>query len=340
MKRHSVAIGFLISAVFLYIAFRKTDLAELARHLAAANYLYLIPAALLTVVALWVRAMRWGLLLHPLQKIGPGTLFSATSIGFMCNNVLPMRLGELIRAFVIRRSTGVRASAAFATIVVERLFDLFSMIGIFGLLLILAPFHNREFKIAALLACLAGLVVLAVLVVYHARPVPVERLVGRLLPGRVRDRVLGLLRSFGEGLTIFRDLPRLLGVGALTLIMWLMIAVVIKICFASARLQEGGLVLPATSSLVVLVVIAIGVMVPSGPGFVGTMQAAAVLGLGIVGYTDRDRALSFSILYHATQWFPIVLVGLVYLIRENLSLAQVRQISSEADLETGEETGS
>jgi glycosyltransferase 2 family protein len=340
MKRHSVAIGLLISAVFLYIAFRKTDLGVLGHHLATANYVYLVPASLLTVAALWVRAMRWGLLLHPLKRIAPGTLFSATSIGFMCNNVLPMRLGEVIRAFVIRRSTGVKASAAFATIVVERLFDLFSMIGIFGVLLLFAPFQNREFKAGALLACLAGLVVLAGLVFYHARPAPMERWVGHLLPSRVRDRVIGLLRSFGQGLTIFRDPPRLLGVGVLTLVMWLMIAIVIKICFASARLEVGGLTLPATSSLVVLVVIAIGVMVPSGPGFVGTMQAAAVLGLAIVGYTDRDRALSFSILYHATQWFPIVLVGLVYLIKENLSLAQVRQLSSEADLESGEGTGS
>jgi len=340
MKRHSVAIGLLISAVFLYVAFRKTDLGELAQHLAAANYLYLVPASILTLGALWVRAMRWGLLLRPLQRISPPTLFSATSIGFMCNNVLPMRLGEVIRAFLIRRSTGVRASAAFATIVVERLFDLFSMIGVFGVLVIFAPFHNRQFKIGALLACVAGLVVLALLVFYHARPSAVERLVGRLLPGRIRDRVIALLRSFGDGLMIFRDPPRLLGVGVLTLVMWLMIAVVIKICFASARLQEGGLVLPATSSLVVLVVIAIGVMVPSGPGFVGTMQAAAILGLAIVGYTDRDRALSFSILYHATQWFPVVLVGLVYLVKENLSLAQMRQISTRADLETPEENGS
>lgn len=335
MKKHSVAIGLLISAVFLYIAFRKTDLAELGHHLAAANYFYLVPASLLTVAALWVRAMRWGLLLHPLRKITADTLFSATSIGFMCNNLLPMRLGELVRAFVIRRSTGVRASAAFATIVVERLFDLFSMIGIFGLLLIVAPFHNRQFKAGALLACIGGLVVLAVLIFYHARPAPAERLLGRVLPGRIRERVLGLLRSFGAGLTIFRDPARLLGVGGLTLLMWFMIAVVIKICFASARLEEGGLTLPATSSLVVLVVIAIGVMVPSGPGFVGTMQAAAVLGLAIVGYGDRDRALSFSILYHATQWFPVVVVGLFYLIRENLSLAQVRQIARPEDLETG-----
>lgn len=333
MKRRSLVIGLLVSAIFLFLAFRKTDFHELYGHLATANYWYLIPASVLTIAALWVRALRWGLLLHPLKAIGAGTLFSATSIGFMCNNILPMRLGELIRAFVIGRSAGVRASAAFATIIIERLFDLFAMIGVFGLLLIFAPFHNRDFKIGVLIAFCAGIVALVGLVVFYLWPAPFERIAARVLPGKVRERVLRLLRSFANGLEIFRDVRRLFGIGALTILMWLCITVVIEICFASARLEEGGLALPGSASLLVLVVIAIGVMVPSGPGFVGTMQAAAVFGLGIVGYHDRDRALSFSILYHATQWFPVVLVGLIYLVKENLSFAQVRQISSEEDLD-------
>lgn len=333
MKKHSVVIGLLISAVFLYLAFRRIDFRELSQHLMSARHWYLIPASVLTVAALWIRAIRWGLLLHPLERIAPGTLFSATSIGFMCNNILPMRLGELIRAYVIGRSTGVRASAAFATIIVERLFDLFTMLAILGLILIFAPFYNRPFKMGALFAFIAGLTALAGLILFHARPEPFERIASRLLPGGIRDRVLGLLRSFGRGLEIFRDPPRLAGAGALTLLMWLLITGVIQICFASARLNAIGGDLPATASLVLLVVIAIGVMVPSGPGFVGTMQAAAVAGLLFVGYTDKASALSFSILYHATQWFPVVIVGMIFLVRENLSLAMVRRISSEGDLD-------
>lgn len=333
MKKHSMLIGLALSAFFLYLAFRKTDLHDLWQHLSAARYGLLIPASILTIIALWIRAMRWGLLLNPLKRIGVGTLFSATSIGFMCNNILPMRLGEVIRAYVISRSSGVRTSAAFATIIIERLFDLFSMIGIFGILLVFAPFYHRSFKIGALLAFAAGLLALAGLVFFHLKPRPIERLFEWMLPERIRGRVLGLLRSFGEGLEIFRDFRRLLGIGALTLIMWLLIAVVIEICFRSARLEDASHALPGTASLMVLVVIAIGVMVPSGPGFVGTLQAAAILGLAIIGYRDTDRALSFSILYHATQWFPVVLVGLVYLVKENLSLAQVQRISGQDDLD-------
>jgi len=336
VKKHSVAIGILISALFLYLAFRRADLGEIYAQLRVARYWILVPAVALTILSLWVRAYRWGFLLHPLKRIGPGTLFSATAIGFMCNNLLPMRLGELIRAFVIGRSTGVRASAAFATIVVERLFDLFAMIGLFGFLLVFAPFHNRPFKMGALMACIGGLIALGLLILFHLRPHTCERWLRPLLPRLVRERVLSLLRSFAGGLEIFRDLPRLLGVAGLTIVMWLLIAIVIKLCFSAARLEELGSPLPPTASLVSLVVIAIGVMVPSGPGFVGTMHAAAVFGLEIVGYRHADLALSFAILYHASQWVPVVIVGLIYLVKENLSLGQVKRISSERDLEEGD----
>ena len=82
MRARSVIIGILLSAVFLYLAFRKADLAAVTHHLAAANYWLLIPAAILTLISLWIRAYRWGVLLHPLQRIDSGRLFSATSIGF------------------------------------------------------------------------------------------------------------------------------------------------------------------------------------------------------------------------------------------------------------------
>lgn len=333
MRMRSLIIGLLVSAVFLYLAARKVDLDEVWQHLAAADYWLLIPASLLTLLSLWIRAYRWGVLLAPLRRIPPGRLFSATSIGFMCNNILPMRLGELIRAFVLGRAVGLRASSAFATIVVERLFDLFAMIGIFGLLAVFAPFHNRQAKMSLLFALLLGVVVLGGLLFFYLRGRTFEALARRFLPSAVRERVAGMLGSFSSGLDIFRDLPRMLGVGALTLLMWLCIVLVIEICFRASHLEASGFDLPATASLFVLVVMAIGVMVPSGPGFVGTLQAAAVLGLFIVGYRDQARAFSFSIVYHASQWFPVTLVGFLYLAKEQLSLAQVGKISRREDLD-------
>jgi uncharacterized protein (TIRG00374 family) len=342
MKPRSIAIGLLVSGFFLYLAFRKTDLHEVSAHLAAANYWYLIPASALTIFAFWIRAVRWGVLLHPLKPIPLGQLFSATMVGFMCNNLLPMRLGELVRAWVIGRSAHIRASAAFATIIIERLFDLFSMIGVFGIVLIFAPFENRPFKLGVLLALLAGAAVLGALLLFHHKGESFGAIALRFVPRAIRPRVDALMTNFQSGLEIFRDPGRLAIIALLTFAMWFCFAIVIRICFASARLETGGLTLPPLASLVVLVVLAIGIMVPSGPGFVGTLQAAAVLAFAIIGYRDQSRALSFSILYHVTQWFPVVAVGLVCLMKENLSLAQVGRLTSEETLGpgTGEGAGS
>jgi glycosyltransferase 2 family protein len=333
MKKHSVVIGFLISAIFLYLVFRKIELRELSHQLAAANYWYLIPASLLTILALWIRSVRWGVLLHPVQVISQADLFSSTSIGFMCNNILPMRLGELIRAYVLRRKTNIRGSTAFATIVVERLFDLFTMIAIFGVILLFEPFHNRSFKLGAFGAFIAGIIALIVLILFYLFPTRFELVLSKVLPATLREKVIRIFRSFASGLGVLSDYKRLLLTGLLTVVMWLLITVVIKMCFSAARLEETGMILPPSSSLVVLVVIAIGVMVPSGPGFVGTLQAAAVLGLAIVGYTDHGRALSFSILYHITQWVPVVLVGFYFLMRENLSLTQMGKLTQSDELD-------
>jgi uncharacterized protein (TIRG00374 family) len=335
VKYRSMAIGLLVSAVFLYLAFRKTNLHEVYQNLAAADLWYLLPASALTIFAFWVRALRWGFLLRPMKTIRLGTLFSATMIGFMCNNLLPMRLGEFVRAWVIGRSARIRASAAFATIVVERLFDLFSMIAIFGGVLLFAPIRHRQLKSLVLAGFFFGIVILAGLLVLHFRGRRLGEVFTRFVPRALRPRAASTLDAFQTGLGIFRHPARMAVVAGLTFLMWFCFAGVIRICFAAARLEAGGAILTPAASFIVLVVIGIGIMVPSGPGFIGTMQAAGVFGLAIAGYTDRGRALSFSILYHITQWVPIVLVGLFYLTKENLSLAQIGHLAEREPLDEG-----
>jgi hypothetical protein len=108
--------------------------------------------------------------------------------------------------------------------------------------------------------------------------------------------------------------------------MWTLILAVIQFCFWAMDIRVEGRPLPFASAAVVLVVMALGMMVPSGPGFVGTLQFFARKGLEVFS-VDDEMALSFSIVYHATQWFPVTFVGLLYLLRENLSLRDVARTS-------------
>jgi len=117
-------IGIVVSVFFLWVAFRQvSDVGHLAEALGSANYLWLAPAVALYLLGLLVRSLRWHILLLPIARIPTASLFGILSIGFLVNNVLPARLGEIARAILVGRRHGISRSAALATIVVERIFD-------------------------------------------------------------------------------------------------------------------------------------------------------------------------------------------------------------------------
>ena len=141
MKKKFI-IGLVISSVFLYLAFRKVDYSELWSALKEANYWYIIPNIILVILSMWMRAYRWRFMIDPIKKVGLSRLFSSVMIGFMANNVLPARLGEFVRAYSLGTKENISRSATFATIVIERIFDGFSLLFILWLSLLLSPFPD------------------------------------------------------------------------------------------------------------------------------------------------------------------------------------------------------
>jgi uncharacterized membrane protein YbhN (UPF0104 family) len=128
-KTWRIWVGFLISAGFLYFAFRGQDFSQIRDSLRHVNYWYLIPAIGLYFLGVLVRAFRWSVLLRPVRKMHAREIFPVTVVGFMANNILPLRTGEIVRAYVINRKYGIRKTAALATIAIERLFDGLTMLG-------------------------------------------------------------------------------------------------------------------------------------------------------------------------------------------------------------------
>ncbi len=133
MKRNTkqwlLWVGLLISVVFLYLAFRKIDYQELWATLVTVRYWWLLPGLAIYFVGVFVRTWRWQLLLNPLKKAPFKTLFPIINIGYMGNNVFPLRMGEVLRAVVLKRRESVSISGSLATIVVERIFDAVVVMG-------------------------------------------------------------------------------------------------------------------------------------------------------------------------------------------------------------------
>jgi hypothetical protein len=151
----------------------------------------------------------------------------------------------------------------------------------------------------------------------------------RPFPQTLRTRALGFLESFAEGLHMLHDWKSVAVVSALSVCLWVFPALSLHFGILAA-----GIHLPLAASVFVLVILCIGVAVPSAPGFVGTIQLVSVLGLELFG-VPRPQALSFSILYHLSQYLPITGLGLIYFFSEGLSFSKIRSAGSEHDTADG-----
>ena len=327
-------LGIVISALFLFLAFQKVDFHELGQALKNANYLYLIPASVLTILSVWIRAYRWHYLLQPVRRIKMSSLFSATCIGLMANNVFPARLGEFVRAYAIGEKESISKSASFATIVLERIFDgitvllFLSVVLLFNSLLL-----TGQMRYAAYVACgiyIFALAFLILLKVKTDKAVNIVHFVSRPLPHKLRDGLINLLHSFTTGLQILHDSRNIIVSSFLSIFVWLPIGFNIHILLRSFDIH-----LPVYAAFFLLVMLCIGVMIPAAPGFVGTIQLIFVAGLGLFGIS-RSHALSFSFLFHATQYIPITALGLMFVFIEGFSLSQIGRSSRKAFEESTE----
>lgn len=321
-KRLWLGIG--VSIALLALLFRSVDPAELIRAFRDINGVWLVPAVVLTFLGYVVRAIRWKYLLTPLKKTSFLNLVSATLIGYMANNLLPARLGELVRAYVLGEREGLDTGAVVATLVIDRLADGFTVL----LLLVVTVLTLRlpPGSEAAQQGLMAGgyvalgvyLSVVAFLVLLRRNTLRTLRFLEGLLkpfPGRVAEKVIPFLGAFIEGARVTSRRGERLALAATSLVIWLFAVFSIH-----SVLLAFGMDFPLSVSLFILVLLVFAVMVPASPGFVGTFHAACVYGLLVFG-VPRETALSVAIVIHGINFFPVIVVGLVCLWRENLSLA-------------------
>ncbi|HEX6790825.1 MAG TPA: lysylphosphatidylglycerol synthase transmembrane domain-containing protein [Candidatus Krumholzibacteria bacterium] len=313
MKR-KLALGVIISAFFLWLASRGIDWKQFREAFAGANYFYVIPGVVFTMLGHFTRAVRWRYMMVPVKDCRIRPLWAATAIAFMVNNLLPARLGELVRAFVIGRSQNVSRSASFATIVYERVIDVFGLIIQLWVCMVLISgpaWVTRSTEILIVLN-LAIFVLLWAMVRWRTRFRALTAWMTRPFPSETQHRLHVSADSFVVGLGAVTR-PRLaLPIAILSVIVWGSAVLALHFCVLAL-----GLKVPWVASLFVIALISLGSMIPSAPAFLGTLQYACVVALGIYGI-DRANALAFSAVYHATQFLPITLTGLYYAWKSHL----------------------
>ena len=341
--RLRVAASLVVTAFFLWLALRGVDWADVWAHLRGANWLWLALSILVSTLAIHVRALRWKALLAPLDPDVPfHPRVAGAAVGFAANNLIPARVGELVRAVVTGRLARLPVSGVFATLAVERVLDGLVTVGLLLLVMELPGFPSpgkagavlTGMRILALLMGVVGVVMIALAMMPARSLALAERVGGRMLPARARRPALKIVEGFIGGLGVLRN-PRLLAVSlGWAVFQWLFIASSIYFAFLAFGITEPGY----RGALFLQSAINLAVAVPSAPGFFGPLEAAARYGLELWG-VEPSRAVSFAIGYHLGGFIPVTLLGLWYVQRLNLSWKELigSAESAEAAVEKGGE---
>ncbi|HEY2805322.1 MAG TPA: lysylphosphatidylglycerol synthase transmembrane domain-containing protein [Gemmatimonadales bacterium] len=319
----AVSIGFLVWALW---GVKFADVLQQMRHANPLWYLLSCAAAFLTFP---VRAIRWRIMLRSStseRRFQP--YWRAVCIGFMANNVLPARAGEVVRSYAGTELIGVPFTTALASVAVERVFDGVVLVLLLALAVVLPGFPAgatlKSTSISALAATMAvvfvgALVFLIILVRNRDRALPIaERLIRKVTPARLGPLVIRILENLVAGLGVLQSLRDISLVILWSFAVWLANALSYLLAF-----HAFGVDVPAGAALLLPSIVAFGVAVPSSPGFFGVFEEISKLVLGKYGIAGTT-AITFAIGIHLGWFIPITIIGLVLLARSGLSLHSLR----------------
>jgi len=315
----ALAIGLL--AVFL----RNADLSQVWASVTKARTDLLLLSLALTCGTFVVRAERWQYLLGPLGKTRFSTVFRATVIGFAASAVLPARAGEVIRPYLLARRERLSATAAFATIIVERILDLVAVLLLMAVFLIWFDpgMESRDSKafqavrFGGLMMAPVAVGTLAVMFFMAGHPERLHAWVLKaeaILPARIAAMIARFAQTFAEGFAVVRSPGRLAAAIAWSIVLWVAIASgiwAVSIAF--------GIAMPFTGAWLMLGPLVVGVAVPT-PGGVGGFHEAYRFGATAFFGADNNSAVGAAIVLHAISVGPVILAGLLFIVQDGLKL--------------------
>lgn len=313
---------------------RGANLADVWRHVRTANVGLLVLALVFVSTTFWIRAFRWQQLLGPIGPTRFRTVFRSGVIGFAALSILPARVGDLLRPYLVARQDGLPFTSAFATIVMERVLDLIAVLALMAIYVwgfadtstwnprFLTPIHW-----SAAIGGLVSLALLGAMWVLASHPEKIERLVhstDRVLPRPVALRLGELARMFSSGFAVAREPRAFLFALLWSFPLWIIIA---SETWAVTRAFD--IALPFTGTFLLQLFLVVGVAVPT-PGGVGSYHEAYRFGVTSFFGAPNDQAVAAAIVVHAIAFFPVLLLGLVFMAQDGLSFGRLKTLAGTA----------
>jgi glycosyltransferase 2 family protein len=324
--RTVIVIGLAVGLVAVFL--RNADLAQVWKSVAAARMDSLVLALALVAIGFVIRAERWKYLLEPIGHTRFRNVLRTTVIGFGASAVLPARAGEVIRPYLLARKEGLSATAAFATIIVERILDLVAVLVLLAAFLI-AFDPGLEARDSAVFSAIryGGLIMapvaigaLIVMFFMAGHPDTLHRWLLKaeaVLPARIAAVIARLAKTFAEGFGVVRRPERLIAAVAWSIVLWISIAAgiwAVSIAF--------GIQMPFTGAWLMLAPLVVGVAVPT-PGGVGGFHEAYRIGATAFFGADNNTAVGAAIVLHAISMLPVALVALLFIVQDGLKIGGI-----------------
>jgi uncharacterized protein (TIRG00374 family) len=333
-QRLSLVAGIMLSVLFLWLSLRGTNFAEIGDALARSQPVYALPLVLALALFYWLKAVRIRLLLIPMREVQVQGILPATMVGFAANNLLPARLGDLVRAYLLGRQYNLSKISILATMVLERLFDLVSALGLLALIFIgmqvpgalIKPGYFIGFLELALLSIIIMMIMQTGMLVRFCMRVT------SFLPYALRSWLTQHIEHGALGTRALKQPYLLAGI-----VMTSVAQAALRATAMYLALLAVGIDVPPSAALVLLAISTAAITLPSAPGFLGTMQLCFVLALKPYGVSAGD-AFAASLFYQALEYVAVTGAGFYFLrgldqglgkIRENAELsAEVAEVSA------------
>lgn len=312
-------IGIAVSTVFIYLTLKGIDLKEVLAALRDKSYGFLLPVAAVIILTQVIRSVRWGVILSPIKAINQRTLFPITSIGFMAIIVAPMRLGEIVRPYLINVKQSVPFGSGIATILIERSMDLLMLLGFLFYILSQIPLPGWIAKGGS---ALLGIIILEFLfiILFMIFPERIKKIISPItkrLPMKMAKGFEAFIENIANGFRVISSLKKFAQIFFLSFIVWFLSALAIYLLFSFYKMRLGIL-----EALTVSTITALGISLPAAPGLIGNFQFACMVALSFWG-VSKNEAFAFAMIYYFIGVGINIVLGLIFLPFMNIPFRQM-----------------
>ncbi|MEW6558098.1 MAG: lysylphosphatidylglycerol synthase transmembrane domain-containing protein [Elusimicrobiota bacterium] len=321
MKKR-IFFGILVSIIFLYPVLRNINFQNLFGIISNGQYIWILPCIVIYTLAFGFRAIRWTYLFRPVKKFTATQLFSSLIMGFAANNIFPIRIGEIVRAYIVGKKYDVSKGASLATIILERIMDGVAVLILLGLAIPFipkVPIWTRKMSVYAIILFVGALGVAVAIITKKNSVNYLWKL--PFIKYELKAKIINKLVKFITGFEALKDIFGFVMIIFLSICVWL--CETLNIFF---MVKIVNINLPITVMVFVIFAAVIGVTIPAAPGAIGTFEFFYVASMMFFGIS-KDKALASALIIHAIGMTYILLLGGYYFVKEGVSYKEIASVS-------------